>query len=153
MRLSPVLEGLPPYPFAQLRETRERLEAAGIEVLDLGMGEPREETPAFIREALGASVEPMAPYPITPGLPALRSAVADWCARRYGVALNPDTEVIPTFGTKEVIFDMACVVGGDLVAVPTPGYPVPDRGALFAGKSVLELPLREANGFLPDLDA
>ncbi len=153
MRLSPVLEALPAYPFARLRITRERLAAAGVEVLDLGMGEPREETPAFIREALRAAVEPLSPYPATNGLPELRAAIAGWCARRYGVELDPDAAVIPTLGTKEAIFAMASVVGGDLVAVPTPGYPVPERGALFAGREVLELPLRAADGFLPDLDA
>jgi acetylornithine aminotransferase len=153
VRLSPVLSGLPPYPFAQLRETRERLEAAGVTVLDLGMGEPREETPAFIRAALGASVEPMAPYPVAPGLPELRDAIAAWCARRYGVTIDPVTDVIPTLGSKEAIFAMASIVGGELVAVPTPGYPVPERGALFAGKQVLDLPLLEEHGFLPDLDA
>jgi len=73
--------------------------------------------------------------------------------RRYGVALDPEAEVIPTLGTKEAIFAMAAVVGGELVAVPSPGYPVPARGALFAGREVLELPLRAERGFLPDLEA
>ena len=141
MRLSPVLEGLPPYPFAQLRVTRERLVAEGIEVLDFGMGEPRERTPDFIREALRAGVEPLSPYPATNGLPELRAAIAGWCARRFGVVLDAEREIIPTLGTKEAIFAMASVVGGDAVAVPTPGYPVPERGALFAGREVVELPL------------
>lgn len=151
MRLSPALAGLPPYPFAQLRETRERLQAAGVEILDFGMGEPRERTPDFIREALAA--EPIAPYPATNGLAELRGAIAAWAERRYGVALDPATEVIPTLGTKEVIFAMAQVTGGELVATPSPGYPVPERGALFGGKEVLELPLHAERGFLPDLDA
>lgn len=151
MRLSPVLAGLPPYPFAALRETRQRLAASGVEILDFGMGEPRERTPEFIRSALAA--EPLAPYPVTGGLPELRSSIAGWIARRFGVTVDPETDVIPTLGTKEAIFAMASVVGGDLVAVPTPGYPVPDRGALFAGREILELPLRAADGFLPDLGA
>ena len=153
MRLNPVLEGLPPYPFSRLRATVDALRAGGVEILDFGMGEPREETPAFIREAVAGAVEPMAPYPVTGGLAELRGAIARWAARRFDVELNPATEVIPTLGTKEVIFAMASVVGGDLVAVPTPSYPVPERGALFAGREVLELPLLAANGFLPDLDA
>jgi N-succinyldiaminopimelate aminotransferase len=153
MRLSPVLQGLPPYPFAQLRETRERLAAAGVEILDFGMGEPRERTPDFIRAALSEVAEPVAPYPATNGLPELREAVAAWIERRFSVAIDPETAVIPTLGTKEAIFAMASVVGGDLVAVPTPGYPVPERGARFAGRDVLELPLRAELGFLPDLDA
>lgn len=151
MKLSPVLAGLPPYPFAQLRDTRERLAAAGVQVLDFGMGEPRERTPEFIRSALAA--DPVAPYPVTGGLPELRAAIARWVQRRFGVAIDPDQEVIPTLGTKEAIFAMASIVGGELVAVPTPGYPVPDRGALFAGRSVLELPLLAEHGFLPDLAA
>ncbi len=153
MRLSSVLEGLPPYPFASLRVTRERLAAAGVEVLDFGAGEPREETPEFVRQALGASVEAMSPYPATNGLPELREAIAAWCARRFAVTLDPGSEVIPTLGTKEAIFAMASVTGGELVAVPAPGYPVPERGARFAGREVLELPLVAERGFLPDLDA
>ena len=153
MRLSPTLAGLPPYPFARLRETRERLEAAGVEILDFGMGEPRERTPDFIRAALATAAEPVAPYPLTGGLPELREAIARWVQRRFGVGLDPDAEVIPTLGTKEAIFAMASVVAGDLVAVPSPGYPVPERGALFAGREVFELPLRAERGFLPDLAA
>ncbi len=153
MRLSPTLENLRAYPFVRLREARERLTAAGVEVLDFGMGEPREITPAFIREALGASVEAISPYPVADGLPELRTAVAAWCARRHGVTVDPETAVLPTLGSKEAIFSMASIVGGELVAVPTPGYPVPARGAVFAGAEVLELPLLAEHGFLPDLDA
>jgi aspartate/methionine/tyrosine aminotransferase len=151
VRLSAVLENLPPYPFAQLRATVEDLRARGVEILDFGMGEPREETPPFIREALAAA--PMSPYPATAGLPELRAAIARWAARRYGVPLEPGTDIIPTLGTKEAIFAMAALVGGDLVAIPSPSYPVPARGAAFAGRKVLELPLLASNGFLPDLDA
>ncbi len=153
MRLSPVLAGMQDYPFARLRATKQRLVAAGIDVLDFGAGEPREQTPAFIRAALGASVEPMAPYPATDGVPALRESIAGWCERRFGVRVDPATEVIPTLGTKEAIFAMASVVGGELVAIPAPGYPVPERGARFAGRDVLELPLSAERGFLPDLES
>jgi len=152
VRLSPTLAGLRAYPFTRLTEATRRLAAAGVEVVDFGIGEPREETPAFIRDAVAAAIEPRSGYPLAEGLPELRAAVAAWCARRFGVALDPDREVIPTLGSKEAIFHLAQVVGGDLVAVTTPGYPVPERGALFAGKALLELPLR-APGFLPDLDA
>jgi aspartate/methionine/tyrosine aminotransferase len=69
------------------------------------------------------------------------------------VALDPDTQVLPTLGSKEAIFHLAQVLGGGQVAIPAPAYPVYERGALFAGKRVLELPLTEATGFLPDLDA
>jgi acetylornithine aminotransferase len=153
VRLSPVFDALPTYPFVRLTEAKRRLAAAGIEVLDLGQGEPREETPRFIREALAAALEPVSGYPLAEGLPELREAVAAWFGRRFGVELDPATEVVPSLGSKEVIFSLAQVLGGELVAVTTPGYPVPERGALFAGREVLELPLRAENGFLPDLDA
>lgn len=142
MRLSPTLEGLRVYPFVRLTEARRSLEVRGVEVLDFGIGEPREETPAFIREALAASIEPRSGYPLAEGLPELREAVSGWCGRRFGVSLDPATEIIPTLGSKEAIFHLAQVIGGDLVAVPSPAYPVYERGALFAGKQVVEFPLR-----------
>jgi acetylornithine aminotransferase len=95
----------------------------------------------------------MSAYPSAAGLPELRSAIAGWVARRFGVALEADGEVIPTLGSKEAIYGLANVLAGDLVAVPVPSYPVYERGAMFAGKQVLELPLTEANGWLPDLTA
>ena len=153
MRISPALTGLRAYPFVRLDEAKRRLQADGVDFIDFGVGEPREETPAFIREALVAALEPLSTYPQAVGLPDLRAAIADWTARRFGAPLDPDTQVLPTLGSKEAIFHMAQVLGGDLVAVPAPAYPVYERGAVFAGKQVLELPLREDTGFLPDLDA
>jgi acetylornithine aminotransferase len=153
VRLNPVFGALPTYPFVKLTEAKRRLAGEGVEVLDFGQGEPREETPQFIRDTLAASLEPVSGYPLAEGLPELREAVAAWCGRRFGVPLDPATEVVPTLGSKEVIFSLASVVGGEVVAVPSPGYPVPERGALFAGREVLELPLLASNGFLPDLDA
>jgi succinyldiaminopimelate transaminase len=152
MKLSPVLAGLGTYPFVRLEEARARLRAAGVELVDFGMGEPREETPAFIREALAAAITPLAPYPSALGLPELREAIAAWTERRFGAALDPSTEVIPTLGSKEAVYGLANVFAGELVALPQPAYPVYERGALFAGKQVLELPLREDNGWLPSLD-
>jgi hypothetical protein len=99
------------------------------------------------------AIAPLSTYPVAEGLAELRAAVAGWAGRRFGAALDPDTEVIPTFGSKEAVYGMANVLAGDLVAVPAPAYPVYERGALFAGKGVLELPLSEANGWLPDLTA
>lgn len=152
MKTSPVLEGLRVYPFVRLTEAKRRLEAEGVEVIDFGIGEPREETPEFIRSALAGFVEPRSGYPLAEGLPELRSAIAGWCSRRFGVALDADAEVIPTLGAKEAIFLMAQIVGGDVVVVPEPSYPVYERGAVFAGKQVVELPLDAANGFLPRFD-
>jgi succinyldiaminopimelate transaminase len=153
MRLSPVLSGLRTYPFLRLTEARRRLAAAGVDVIDFGIGEPREETPPFIRAALAAAVDPISTYPQADGLPELRSAIAAWVARRFGVALDPETGVVPTFGSKEAVFHLAQVLAGDVVVVPQPAYPVYERGAVFAGKAVVELPLRPDDGFLPDLEA
>jgi acetylornithine aminotransferase len=152
VRLNPVLESLGTYPFVRLDEAKAAAAARGIELIDFGVGEPREETPAFIRAALVDAVEPVSTYPKAVGLPALRAAVAGWIGRRYGVVVDPDTQVLPTLGSKEVIFSMAEVVDG-AVGVTTPGYPVAARSALFAGREVVELPLDAAAGFLPDLDA
>jgi len=157
MRLSPVLTGLGTYPFVRLDEAKAAAAARGAQIIDLGAGEPREETPPFIRRAVAEAVEaePVAGYPKAEGLPELRAAIAAWLARRFGADLDPATEIVPTLGSKEAIFGLAQVVGGPgaRVAVTTPGYPVPARGALFAGARVTELRLEAANGWLPDLDA
>lgn len=153
MRLSPVLEGLRTYPFVRLAEARRRLTEAGVDFVDFGIGEPREQTPPFIRDALVAALEPVSTYPAAEGLPELRAAVADWVGRRYDVRLDPAAEVLPTLGSKEAIFSLAETLAGDVVVVPQPSYPVYERGAAFSGKRVVELPLHAANGFLPDLAA
>jgi succinyldiaminopimelate transaminase len=153
MRLSPVLAGLRTYPFVRLTDARQRLAAAGVQVIDFGVGEPREETPAFIREALVGGLEPISTYPLADGLSGLRAAIAAWAGRRFGASLDPDEHVVPTFGSKEAVFHLAQVLGGDVVVVPQPAYPVYERGAAFAGKEVVELPLSAENVFLPDLDA
>jgi aspartate/methionine/tyrosine aminotransferase len=153
VKLSSVLTGLDAYPFLRLTEAKRRLADAGVEVIDFGVGEPREETPAFIREALVAAVVPRAGYPLAEGLPEYREAVADWIGHRFARRVDPVTQVVPTLGSKEAIFHLAQIVAGDAVAVTAPGYPVPGRGARFAGRQVIELPLSEDRNFLPDLDA
>jgi acetylornithine aminotransferase len=158
MRFSPVLRATGTYPFVKLEQAKRRLAADGVELIDFGKGDPREKTDPLIREALAAAVTETSTYPLAEGLPELRQAVAGWCARRFRVVLDPDTEVIPTYGSKEAIFSLAQVVidpASDrrLVITTEPGYPVPDRGASFAGAELLRLPLLEENGFLPDLDA
>jgi acetylornithine aminotransferase len=145
------------YPFVRLTEARRAAQAAGVDVIDFGIGEPREETPPFIRRALAEAVEaePISTYPSAEGLPATRAAIAQWTERRFGAALDPATDVVPTLGSKEAVFALAQIVGGPgaTVGVPVPGYPVPARGAAFAGATVAEIPLRAENGWLPDLDA
>jgi succinyldiaminopimelate transaminase len=157
VRLNPVLAGLPTYPFVRLDEARTAAAARGADIIDFGQGEPREETPPFIRRALAEAVEveAVSGYPKADGLPALRAAIAAWVRRRFGAEIDPDTEVVPTLGSKEAIFHLAQVIGGPgaRVAATTPGYPVPARGALFAGAEVVDLRLDAAHGWLPDLDA
>ncbi len=157
MQLSPTLAATGTYPFVKLDQAKRRLAAQGVELIDFGKGEPREPTDAIIRQALADNLSEISTYPLAEGLPELRRAVAGWCARRFGVALDPDTEIIPTYGSKEAIFLLAQVVidrdaEKRLVVTTEPGYPVPDRGAAFAGAEVVQLPLLEEHGFLPDLD-
>jgi acetylornithine aminotransferase len=97
-------------------------------------------------------------YPAATGLPELRQAIAAWAQRRFDVRLDPDSQIVPTLGSKEAIFTFAHVVldseaGRDTVIVTEPGYPVPERGAQFAGGRVISLPLREEHAFLPAFDA
>src|SRR6266545_4188730 len=129
MRVSPILTSGGTYPFVRLDRAKRRLRAAGVDLLDFGKGDPQEPTEALPE---------VAPYPLAEGLPELREAVARWCGRRFGVQVDPDTEVVPTYGSKEAIFHLAQVVVDRasekrLVLVTEPCYPVYERGALFAG--------------------
>jgi succinyldiaminopimelate transaminase len=152
--LSPVLAELAQYPFARLDDWKAEARGRGIELIDFGMGDPREVTPPFIREAMLASVEAVSSYPRATGLPELRTAIAGWIDRRFGIHVDPDEEIVPTLGSKEAIFSFAQVAlgGKRLVAIPEPAYPVYERGTLFAGGAVAGVPLRESSGWLPDLD-
>jgi succinyldiaminopimelate transaminase len=156
--LSPILERQATYPFVRLNEAARLVRERGVDVIDLGMGDPREPTDAKIRQALVDGLRDRMGYPAAVGLPELREAIAAWADRRFDATLDPDTEVIPTLGSKEAIFTFAHAVvdlerGKDTVAFTEPGYPVYERGALFAHARPLALPLLEENGFLPDLDA
>ena len=157
MPISPILRGQATYPFVRLNEAAAARRAQGLEVVDFGMGDPREPTDPSIIQALKDGVRERMGYPAAVGLPELREAISRWAARRFGVTLDP-ADVVPTLGTKEAICSFAQVVldpaaGKDTVLLTEPGYPVYERGALFAGARVETLPLLEANGFLPDLDA
>jgi succinyldiaminopimelate transaminase len=157
MHLSPGLRDVEPYPFEELDRRKRAAVEAGIELIDFGVGDPRDETPEFIRDALKAAVVPTSSYPRAAGLPELREAIVSWVDRRFSVALDPDLDVVPTLGSKEPIFWLAQAVldpaaGRDLVVLTAPGYPIAERGARFAGGRVARLPL-VAPDFLPDLDA
>ena len=158
MPVSPILRGQATYPFVRLNEAAAERRSRGLEVIDFGMGDPREPTDPRIIQALRDGVRERLGYPAALGLPELREAVAGWCGRRFGATLDPDRHVIPTLGSKEAIFSFAQVVldlpaGRDTVVLTEPGYPVGERGALFAGARVEALSLHEDNAFLPDLDA
>ena len=156
--INPALTRMPPYPFLKLNEAKKAAVARGLKLIDFSVGDPHERTDPAIREALIESVEERSRYPMSEGLPEHREAIAAWIRSRYGVVLDPHREVMPTLGSKEAIFSLAQVVidpasERDLVVVTEPGYPIAERGAEMVGARVLRLPLREANGFLPDLDS
>lgn len=156
--LNPCLAEFPEYPFARLGAAREAARSRGREPVDLSLGDPREPTPAFIREALTRAVPEQSSYPSVAGSPELRRAVAGWVERRFGVRLDPERHLLPANGSKEAIFHLAmvCVDPGGArrrVVIPTPAYPVYARGARLAGGVPTPLPLEESRGFLPDLDA
>jgi succinyldiaminopimelate transaminase len=158
MPISPVLRDQTTYPFVRLAQAAAEVRSRGVRVIDFGTGDPREPTDPRIQQALRDSVAERMGYPQAGGLPELRDAIASWVARRFRADLDPDTEIVPTLGSKEAIFSFAQLVldpdrGKDTVAFTEPGYPVYERGALFARGRALELPLREDDGFLPDLDA
>jgi acetylornithine aminotransferase len=127
-------------------------------VIDFGKGDPNEPTDPMIRQALVDALPERSPYPLAQGLPELRNAATSWIERRFGVKLDPDTAIVPTYGSKEAIFSLAQVLVDPhadkrRVVYGEPAYPVYERGALFAGAEVQTLPLLRENGFLPDLAA
>ena len=133
MPLSPVLSAQGTYPFVRIERAKREAADAGLEILYFGQGDPREPTAPAIRRALVDGLQERMGYPKAEGLPELRSAIAGWFERRFGVALDPDSEVIPTYGSKEAIFSFAQVAVDssgpkDTVVVTDPGYPVPARG-------------------------
>jgi acetylornithine aminotransferase len=157
VQVSPVLAAQGTYPFVRIERAKREAAAAGLEILDFGQGDPREPTDPAIRQALIDGLEERMGYPKAEGLPELRRAISAWVARRFDVGLDPDTEIVPTYGSKEAIFSFAQLAvdpssAKDTVVLTEPGYPVPARGAAFAGARVESLPLLEENAFLPDLD-
>jgi succinyldiaminopimelate transaminase len=158
VRLSPVLDAETTYPFVRIEHAKREAAAAGIDLIDFGPGDPQEPTDPLIRQALIEGLRDRMGYPKSEGLPELRAAISGWVARRFGVELDPDEEIIPTLGSKEAIFTFAQLVVDpagpkNAVVFTEPGYPVPERGARFAGAQLVRLPLHEEHGFLPDLDA
>lgn len=135
---NPVLQRLGGYPLAAFQELKLALAADGGVLHDFSIGDPTEPTPAFIREALIAAVPAISQYPTAAGLPAVRQAIGGWVARRFGVGLDPGLHILPTAGSKESIFHLPLALverDGPRPAViwGAPGYPVYERGQLFAG--------------------
>ena len=156
--LNPLLVGGAEYPFVALDRRARELVPPALAAIRFSLGDPREETPEFIRVALQRAVPVVSSYPAVAGQPELRTAFAGWFARRFGVRLDPETEMLPANGTKEAVFLMAfAVVGaGDdprrTVVVPSPAYPVYEPAARFAGADVQLVPLRGEDGwrFVPE---
>jgi len=150
MHVNPVLTSLGTYPMAPLQEKARSMRAAGETLIDFSLGDPREPTPSFIPAALRAAVPEISQYPTTAGLLALRTAVAGYVERRFGVVVDPATQVLATAGSKEAIFSTALAFvdrdAGDGVIWPTPAYPVYERGALLAG--AVPLPVRLDGDFV-----
>ena len=157
MRIADRIAKLPPYMFAELDRKIGEKRAAGVDVISLGIGDPDMPSPRHVVEALQEAAEDPSThqYPSYYGLPALRKAVADWYGQRFGVELDPDTEVQPLIGSKEGIAHLAwaLVDPGDEVLVPDPGYPVYEIGTRLAGGTPVSLPHVEETGFLPDLSS
>ena len=145
MRLNPVFEELGDYPIAMIQARARDRRDAGLPVVDFSIGDPREPTPEFIKDAFKDAVPEVSQYPTAGGLAAFRSAVADYVDRRFGVAVDPDTQVVPTSGSKEAIFSTPLAFvdrdAGDAVIYPVPGYPIYERGARFAGAGTIPIEL------------
>ena len=151
------IKTLPPYLFAAIDKMKQAAIARGVDIINLGIGDPDLPTPAPIIESLAqAAKNPKHhQYPSYEGMPSFRKAVADWYQRRFAVKLDPADEVLTLIGSKEGIghIHLAFVDPGDVVLVPSPGYPVYPVGTGFCGGVSHIMPLTKANGFLPDLGA
>ncbi len=155
VQLSDRVKNLPPYLFAAIDKMKQDALGKGVDLIDLSIGDPDIPTPEHIVDAMKKAVEkPLHHrYPSYEGMLSYRQAVAGWYKKRFNVSLNPVNEVLSLIGSKEGIghIPLAFVNPGDVVLVPSPGYPVYPVGTLFAGGESYIMPLKEENGFLPDL--
>ena len=157
MRASERLQRLPPYLFAELERKIAAKRAGGVDVIGLGIGDPDTPTPAPIVDALArAAADPAThQYPSNRGRSELREAFARFYARRFGVELDPDTQIVPALGAKEAVFNLnlAFLDAGSAALAADPGYPVYTGGPLLAGGEAVLMPLLPERGFAPDLEA
>ncbi|MBD2164512.1 pyridoxal phosphate-dependent aminotransferase [Calothrix membranacea FACHB-236] len=157
MQFAKRLEKIPPYLFAEINRKRHELEAQGVDIINLAIGDPDKPTPAYILQAMHEAIDDAAThnYPPYQGTQEFREAAVKWMERRFGVAdLNPNTEVVCSIGSKEAIHNtfLAFVEAGDYTLIPDPGYPVYRTATLFAGGEPYTMPLKAENQFLPDLN-
>lgn len=157
MKVSERLEKIPPYLFAEIDRKIAEAKAKGIDVISLGIGDPDTPTLQPVVDAMHSAIDNPKnhDYPPYNGTEAFRKAACKWMKNRFGVELNPDTEMLCNIGSKEAIAHVffAFVDKGDYTLVPDPGYPVYKNATIFAGGTPYSMPLLEENGFLPDLDA
>ncbi|MBX3334999.1 MAG: LL-diaminopimelate aminotransferase [Nitrospira sp.] len=157
MEVATRIKTLPPYLFAAIDKMKQEAIARGVDIINLGIGDPDLPTPKPIIESLAkAAQDPKHhQYPSYEGMLSFRKAVAGWYKRRFNVTLDPADEVLTLIGSKEGIghVHLAFVDPGDVVLVPSPGYPVYPVGTSFCGGTAHFMPLTKANGFLPDLSA
>ena len=156
MRFARRLDLVPPYLFAELERKIEEKRRAGVDVISLGIGDPDLPTPEPVIRALQAAAADATThqYPTNRGLESFRDAVAGFYGERFGVGIDPATEVVPVLGGKEGVAHIAfaCLDPGDVALAPEPGYPPYTSGPLFAGAEVHYLPLRAENAFMPELE-
>lgn len=156
-RVAQRLSKLPPYLFAEIDRLKQEAIRRGMDIVNLGVGDPDLPTPSHIIARMQeASADPRHhQYPSYEGMLSFRQTVADWYSKRFGVTLDPATEVLSLIGSKEGIghIPLAFVDPGDIVLVPDPGYPVYQAGTVFAEGIPYFMPLRRERSFLPDLDA
>ena len=154
--MNPLLQRLQPYPFERLKQLFSTVTpSAKYPPISLGIGEPRHATPQLVLDALAASTEALSSYPATAGLPALRHSCANWVQRRYGLALNPDTQILPINGSREALFAFAQTVvdgskAGATVVCPNPFYQIYEGAALLAGAQAFYAPSDPALNFNVD---
>ena len=151
------LKLIPPYLFKAIDEKKEEVRARGVDIIDLGVGDPDLPTPQFIVDKMREAVQDPRThrYPLYSGLSRFREAVARWYKRRFEVDLDPESEVLTLIGCKEGIAHLPLGTNNpeDLNLIPSPAYPVYRMGSLFAGANCFTVPLTAENGFLPDLHA
>ena len=149
------LKRLPPYLFQEIDRLKAELMVKGVDVINLGVGDPDLPTPAHIVEELGKAAKDPAnhQYPSYSGMNDFKVSVAKWYRERFGVDLDPGTEVLTLIGSKEGIahLPLAFINPGDLSLIPTPAYPVYDVANMFAGGESYFMPLTRKNQFLPAL--